>query len=308
MGPIIRTAAVRLAVAAVVLLGVLTVTFFMMRLAPGGPFTTMKGVSPELAANLDKRFGLDEPVSAQFFSMLGGYLKGDLGPSMSFSPGEPVADILARSFPVSLELGFWALVLALVLGVTFGTLSGLRPGGPVDLSISFVMLGLVSASIIVVGALLRKVFIVDLGWFSLGGFDGFSNKVLPSLTLGLAYTAILGRLVRGGVTAQAGDRTLRSIVARGVDHKTAVVKYVVPRALIPMLTYLGPAVAGILTGSFVVETLFEVPGVSACFIQGAAARDYTLVSGAIMTYTAVLVVANLLFETLHTLLDPRERK
>jgi len=290
-----------------VLLGVFTLTFFMMRLAPGGPFTTMKGVSPELAANLDKRFGLDQTVAAQFTTLLGGYLTGDLGPSMSFSPGEPVADILARSLPVSLELGFWALLLAIVLGVVFGTLSGLKPSGPADLGISFVMLGLVSASIIVIGALLRKLFIVDLGWFSLGGFDSFSNKVLPSLTLGLAYTAILGRLVRGGVVAQAGDRTLRSIMARGVSRRTAIVGYVIPRALIPMLSYLGPAVAGILTGSFVVETLFEVPGVSACFIQGAAARDYPLVSGAIMTYTAVLVLTNFTFETLHTLLDPRER-
>jgi len=267
----------------------------------------MKGVSPELAANLDKRFGLDQTVAAQFTTLLGGYLTGDLGPSMSFSPGEPVADILARSLPVSLELGFWALLLAIVLGVVFGTLSGLKPSGPADLGISFVMLGLVSASIIVIGALLRKLFIVDLGWFSLGGFDSFSNKVLPSLTLGLAYTAILGRLVRGGVVAQAGDRTLRSIMARGVSRRTAIVGYVIPRALIPMLSYLGPAVAGILTGSFVVETLFEVPGVSACFIQGAAARDYPLVSGAIMTYTAVLVLTNFTFETLHTLLDPRER-
>lgn len=307
MSRIAKLAAIRLIVAALVLLGVFTLTFFMMRLAPGGPFTTMKGASPELAANLDKRFGLDESVSVQFISTLGGYLTGDLGPSMSFSPGEPVTDILARSLPVSLELGFWALLLAIVLGVLFGTLSGLKTGGPVDLSISFVMLGLVSASIIVVGALFRKLFIVDLGWFSLGGFDSFANKVLPSLTLGLAYTAILGRLVRGGVAAQAGDRTLGSIMGRGVPHRTAVVRYVVPRALIPMLSYLGPAVAGILTGSFVVETLFEVPGVSACFIQGAAARDYPLVSGAIMTYAAVLMVANLAFETAHSLLDPRER-
>ena len=304
---LIKRGSLRLGTALLVLLAVFTITFVMMRLAPGSPFSRMKGVSRGASQNMAVHFGHDRPMLEQYFGVLWRNLRGDLGPSVAFSPGEPVTRILARGFPVSLKLGLVALIIALLLGVPLGLITGLAPGRRLDRLVSGVSLGIMSASVIVLGALLRKWFIADLGWFSLGGFNSFSSGFLPCLTLGVAYAVIFLRLVRGNVRGLVGARAVGAVGARGVPRAVILARYVAPGALIPMLAYMGPAVAGILTGSFVVETLFEVPGVSACFIQGAAARDYPLVSGAILSYTAILLVANFFFETLHSLLDPRQR-
>lgn len=304
----IRKGAIRLGTALLVLLAVFTVTFVMMRMAPGSPFARMNGLSPAVTRNLAVHFGHNKPLVEQYVVVLGRTIKGDLGPSVAFSPGEPVTRILGRSLPVSLKLGLLALLIALALGVPLGIVTGLSPGRKFDRVVSSATLIVMSASVIVLGALFRKWFIVDLGWFRLGGFDSLSSGFLPCLTLGLAYAVIFLRLVRGNVRGLVGRRNLSAVAGRGVPGNISMLKYVAPGALIPMLAYMGPAVAAILTGSFVVETLFEVPGVSACFIEGAAARDYPLVSGAILSYTAILLSANFAFETLHSILDPRERQ
>jgi len=297
---------VRVAVSAAVLLAIFTLTFFLMRAAPGGPFQAMQGMPPEVRANLEHRFGLDLPVAQQYFGLLSGYVTLDFGPSMTFSPGKPVSTILAESFPVSLELGLWALVLAIMLGVTLGTVAGLSPGSAADRSVSAVATIIVSISIIVIAALFRKVFIVDMKLFPPGGFtESAAGRVLPVATLALAYGAIFARLVRGGVASAVSGKTWTAVVGRGVPRRLVVLRYVLPSALIPMLEYLGSVTAGLLTGSFVVETLFEVPGIAVCFVQGAAGRDYTLVSAAIMVYAALLIGLNLVCETLHSMLDPR---
>lgn len=297
----------RLGVAIAVLVAVFALTFTIMRLAPGGPFDRMDRLPPEVLANLEARYGLDQPLPVQFVRLLGGYLTGDFGPSLTFAPGRTVAEVLRTTLPVSMELGFYALVIALLAGIGLGTLAGRRPGSWLDRSVSGLSLVLISASVIVLATLARTLFIRPDGLFVLGGFDSWRNKLLPSATLGLAYAAILVRLARANVAARVAADIARGAVARGVTPQRAFFAYVVPDALIPMLSYMGAVVAAMLTGSFVVETIFAVPGAAALFVEGAQARDYPLVMAAIMVYTALLVALNLFCEWLQTLLDPRLR-
>ncbi len=306
MTPTAKAIMGRLFMAALVLLAVFTATFVIMRAAPGGPFDRMDRLPPEVLENLEARYGLDLPLHRQYLRTLAGFLGGDFGPSLTFAPGRPVADVLAATVPVSAELGLYALLIACLLGGFFGALAGRRPGSWTDRITNLVSLLLISASVIVIATLVRGLFVREGSPFVLGGFGTWRNKLLPSLTLGLAYAAILQRLVRANVAAKAGSRLLDGAVARGVPARKAFLRYVLPEALVPMLSYMGPVVAGILTGSFVVESLFEVPGVAACFVQGAQARDYGLVAAAIMLYTTLLGLY-LLFEAIHTLLDPRLR-
>lgn len=297
----------RLLVALAVLIAVFAVTFAVMRMAPGGPFDRMDRLPPEVAANLEARYGLDQPLPVQFWRLLEGYLYGDLGPSLTFAPGRTVRAVLATTLPVSMELGFYALLVALLVGVGLGILAGRRPGGWLDSGVSGLSLVVISASIIVVATLVRALLIGPGGPFVLGGFDSWRNKLLPSLTLGLAYGALLARLVRANVAARVDADVGRGPVARGVSPRRAFFAYVVPDALVPMLSYMGAVVAAMLTGSFVVETIFAVPGAAALFVEGAQARDYPLVMAAIMVYTGLLVFLNLVCEGLQTFLDPRLR-
>jgi len=308
MRSVLGLAAARLAVSIVVLLAIFTLTFFMMRLAPGDPLDQLEGMPPEVRANMEARYGLDRPILAQYGSALGGLLQGDLGPSLSFAPGRPVLDVISESLPVSMELGAYALLIALFVGVAAGAYAGRRRGGWFDRLAMFLSLLFISASVIVVGALLRSFLVVKGGPFTLGGFDSLQSKFLPSVALGAAYAAIFVRLVRANVVSQLSGGIMTAARARGVPPIAAFVKYVLPQSLIPMLEYMGPAVAGILTGSFVIEAMFEVPGVSACFVHGAQARDYTLVAGSIMVYSVLLLSLNFSFELLHTFLDPRQRR
>lgn len=301
----IKAAVSRLIASAAVLLAVYSVTFVMMRVAPGGPFESFEGMPREVRANLEARFGLDRPIAEQYVTTLAGYLKGDFGPSLSLAPGRSVGEVLAEAFPVSLELGFYALLLALAVGISVGSAAGMRPGSGLDRASAWISLGIISASVIVVGALLRSLLIFRGSPFELGGFDTWRSKVLPVVTLGLAYAAIFLRLVRSNVAHRMEEGRFEAIIARGVPPRRAFLRYMLPEALIPMLDYLAPTIAGIVTGSFVVEMIFEVPGVSRCYVLGAQVRDYTLVSGAVLVYTTILTLLTFVFQTLHDFLDPR---
>jgi oligopeptide transport system permease protein len=304
---LVRRVSSRLAIALSVLLLVFLATFAIMRAAPGGPFQRLEGLPPEVEANLAARYGLDQPLAMQFLTLLSGVLQGDFGPSLGFAPGQSVASVLARTFPVSLELGAYALLIALLLGGTLGIAAGSRPGSLVDRAIGGLTLMVISASVIVLATLVRSWGTSAHGPFQLGGFDSWHNKTLPSVTLGLAYAALIARLVRANVATSVSAHAGRGAAARGVLPTRILWQYVLPGALVPMLSYLGSVVAAMLTGSFVVESIFEVPGVAACFVSGANARDYPLVMAAIMVYTTLLVGLNLLCESLQTLLDPRLR-
>lgn len=296
----------RLLVTLVVLWAVFSLTFLLIHLAPGDPFARAEGLSPEVQASLRARHGLDRPLGEQYFDELARSVVGDFGSSLSFRPGVPVSEILARRLPISMAVGIPALGLALLLGIFFGLLASVR-GGWVDQVLSLLFLVIMSASVIGVGGALRRWFVEDLQWLQLGGTGTWRSWVLPVVTLGVAYASIFQRLVRSNVRRVLDGPRFKGVRSRGVNRGTIFWKYVLPEALVPLLSYIGPAIAALLTGSFVVETLFEIPGMSYCFVQGAHGRDYPLLMGAILFYTAILVVLNLLFESLHLWLDPRKR-
>ena len=303
----LRLVAVRGVTAVVVLLLVYSASFALMRTAPGGPFDRLQGLPEQTLANLERRFGLDRPLAEQYLVTLAGYLQGDLGPSLSFAPGRTVGDVLAQALPVSLELGAWALLVALVLGAGGGLVAGRYPGRWIDRLTTGAALAVISASLIVLGALGREMLALPGFPLQLGGFDSWRNKLLPVLTLGISSGAVFQRLIRANVAQRMSEGMWTAAAARGVPGFRVFWKYVVPAALVPMLDYAGPVVAGILTGSFVIEAVYEIPGAAACFVHGAQGRDYTLVMAAILVYAALLMTCNLVFETLHWFLDPRQR-
>lgn len=297
----------RTAVAVAVLWVVFSLTFVLTRLTPGGPFDPVQMRSPAVRANLEQHYGLKDSPMRQYLAEMGRLVTGDLGLSLTFEPGRPVVDVLSRRLWVSVTLGGWAFLLAVLLGVPAGVLAGLRPGSWTDRLLSLAFITLISLSVIVIAGLLKRWALGPHSPLALGGFSQWRTRVLPVATLGLAYAAILFRLVRSLVLRANDDKLRLAVLGRGVAHRRLVLRYVLPAALIPLLSYLGPFLAGMLTGSFVVESQFDVPGVAACFIQGAAGRDYPLLTGAILVYTALLVTLNLLFETLHDRLDGRRR-
>lgn len=298
----------RLLVALATLFVVFLATFLLMHQAPGGPFAGAERLSAEAQVNLEQRFGLNDPLPVQFIRMAKGVLAGDLGPSLAFAPGRDVAEVIGAAAPVSLLLGAFALLFALLIGVGGGLLAGMAPGRWYARALGAVSLVVISLSVLVVGGLLKHWALGEGSPFYLGISQGWRGWVLPAVSLGLAYGAIYFRLVRAAVAELYQGPRFGAVSARGVSGTRVVLRYILPEALIPLLSYLGPSLAGILTGSFVVERLFELPGLSACFVQGALARDYPLVAGAILFYTALLVTLNFLFETLHTVLDPRLRR
>jgi oligopeptide transport system permease protein len=301
-----RELGIRLLLSVVVLWAVFTATFALTRLAPGNPFGHLGPQSPVASRNMERQHELDQSPLRQYGAQLSALLKGDLGTSLSFAPGARVSSVLWPRFLVSVRLGLWALLVAVVLGGGGGIWAGACLRSPVDRVLTVFFLVLASASVIVLGGTLRTLGTGAGSPFLSGGFQTWRHQVLPVLTLGLVYAAILFRLVRGGVAQQRSSKMLVALSGRGVSARRVLWRYVVPAALVPLLSYLGPFVAGMLTGSLVVERLFDVPGLAACFIQGAASRDYPLLMGAILVYTVLLVALNLGFEWVRRALDARE--
>lgn len=305
MRALARRLLVRIALGVFAVWAVFTVTFFLMHLTPGGPFAGIERLSEASRTNLEARFGLGDSLATQYSRLLRSYLSGDLGPSISFAPGRPVVEVLGRAAPTSLWLGGLGLLAALMLGGVGGLLAGRKRGGWLDRVLTLVSLLCISLSVMVLGGLLKRWALVEGTPLRLGLSEGWRGAVLPVACLGLAYGAIYFRLVRSSVISVMRGPRLTAVLARGVSLRRVTWCYLLPEAFIPLLAYLGPSVAAILTGSFVVETMFQIPGLAACFVQGALSRDYPLVCGSIVFYTALLVGLNLVFETLHLVLDPR---
>ncbi len=301
-----RELGIRLVLSVVVLWVVFTATFALTRLAPGNPFGHLGPQSPVASRNMDRQHELDQSVFRQYWAQLSSLMRGDLGTSLSVAPGARVSSVMWPRFLVSARLGLWALLVAVILGGGCGIWAGVRLRAPVDRVLTVLFLVLASASVIVLGGTLRTLGAASGSPFLSAGGQTWRHQVLPVLTLGLVYAAILFRLVRGGVAQQRSRKMLVALSGRGVSGRRVLWRYVVPAALVPLLSYMGPFVAGMLTGSLVVERLFDVPGLAACFIQGAAARDYPLLMGAILLYTALLVTLNLGFEWVRRSLDARE--
>ena len=287
-----------------VLFVIITATFFMVRFVPGGPFTAERAIPPEILRNLEAHYGLDQPLWQQYLTYLGKIARGDLGPSFKYS-NRTVNEIIADKLPVSLELGGIALAVALVVGLTLGVLAAVRRNSWLDYVASSIgMLG-ICVPTFVLGPLLVLFFAIRLGWFNASGWYGPIDRVLPALTLGFAYAAYIMRLTRGGMLEVLNQDYIRTARAKGASEMRIVLKHALRGGLLPVVSFLGPAIAGILTGSFVIETIFQIPGLGREFVNSAFNRDYTLVLGTVILYAGLIVILNLAADVAQVWLNPK---
>ena len=291
-----------------VLLCVAAMTFFMCRLAPGGPFDDDKQVTAEVREQLNKQFNLDKPLHVQFYQYL-----INLPNLQSFKyPSRTVGDIISQKFPVSAKLGFLAMCIALGIGIMFGVIASLRPNSYIDyIPSSLAMIGICLPTF-VMGPILIYIFSLKLKWLPAtgwGGFDGdiffASDKILPSLTLGLFYDAYISRLTRGGMLDILTQDYIRTAKAKGASAPRVLMKHALRGGLLPVISFMGPAVAGLIAGSFVIETIFNIPGLGQDFVKSAFNRDYTLVLGVVMFYATLIIVLNLIVDILQVTLNPK---
>jgi oligopeptide transport system permease protein len=285
---------------------VISATFFMVRFVPGGPFTAEKAVTPEILRNLEAHYGLNKPLWQQYLDYLGSLARGDLGPSFKY-PNRTVNEIIADKLPVSLELGVISLGLALVIGIGLGTLAAVRRNTWIDyVASTFGMFG-ISVPTFVVGPLLVLGLAIHAGWFNASGWYGPADRVLPALVLGIAYAAPISRLTRGGLLEILHQDFIRTARAKGASEFRVVTHHALRGGLLPVVSFLGPAVAGILTGSFVIETIFQIPGIGREFVNSAFNRDYTLVLGTVILYAVLIMALNLAADIAQAWMNPKVR-
>jgi oligopeptide transport system permease protein len=285
---------------------IITAAFFVMRMAPGGPFDEEQTLPPGIKANLEAAYGLDQPVTVQFGRYVGSLLRGDLGPSFKYKDYR-VSELIARGLPVTLTIGTLALLLAVTLGVPLGMLAALRHDGPVDHAVMSAALLGIAVPNFVLAPVLALAFGVWLGWLPVGGWEPGSppHMVLPVITLALPFVAYIARLARGSMLEVLQAPYLRAARAKGISRGALLRRHVLKPTLLPVVSFLGPATAALLTGSLVVEQVFGLPGVGRYFVQGAINRDYTLVMGMVIFYAALILVLNLVVDLVYGWLDPR---
>ncbi|MGB5210286.1 MAG: oligopeptide ABC transporter permease OppB [Gammaproteobacteria bacterium] len=288
------------------LLIMIAIAFFMIRVAPGGPFDSERKLAPEIEARMIAAYHLDEPLYQQFGRYLGGLVKGDFGPSFQYKE-YTVTELVMAGFPVSLRLGGLAMLLALVVGVGAGTIAALRQNTRTDYSVMAVSMTGISIPNFVMAPLLILLFAVHLGWLPAGGLGGGSpaNLVLPVISLALPQIAYISRLTRGSMIEVLHSNFIRTARAKGLPERLVILRHALKPALLPVVSYLGPATAAIITGSVVIEQIFGVPGLGRYFVQGALNRDYTLVLGVVVFYGVLIIVFNFLVDIVYALLDPR---
>jgi oligopeptide transport system permease protein len=287
-----------------VLLVIITATFFMIRFVPGGPFTAEKAVTPEILRNLEAHYGLDQPLHRQYLNYLGDLLRGDLGPSFKYA-NRTVNEIIFDKLPVSLELGAWSLLVALCLGLPLGTIAAIKRNSFLDyLCSGFGMVGICIPTF-VMGPLLALLFGIHLQWVNVSGWYGPADRILPALTLGFVYAAYVARLTRGGMLEVLNQDYIRTARSKGASELRVIFKHALRGGLLPVVSFLGPAIAGILTGSFVIETIFQIPGLGREFVQSAFNRDYTLVLGTVILYATLIIFLNLVVDVVQVWLNPK---
>ncbi|MBA4135684.1 MAG: ABC transporter [Opitutus sp.] len=283
---------------------IITATFFMVRFVPGGPFTGEKAIPPEILRNLEAHYGLDQPLWKQYALYLGKLVQGDLGPSFKYV-NRSVNEIIADSFPVSLELGAWALLVALTLGLPLGIAAAVKRNSTLDYVCSAIGMIGICVPTFVLGPLLALSFGIYLQWVNVSGWYGPTDRILPGLTLGFVYAAYIMRLTRGGMLEVLHQDFIRTARAKGASEARIIFKHALRGGLLPVVSFLGPAIAGILTGSFVIETIFQIPGLGRQFVTSAFSRDYTVVLGTVILYAALIVVLNLVVDIVQVWLNPR---
>ena len=297
----------RLGTAIPVLLAVITLTFVMVHSAPGGPFDEEKAVSPEVLVKLNERYNLNEPLMVQYFDYLSNVLQGDFGPSFRY-PSRSVTELISIGLPITFELALYAILFALMLGIIAGVISSLRPNTAYDyVPMTIAMAGICIPSI-VLGPSLTLIFGIQLNWLPVTGWgDMPGDKVLPTITLGTAYAAYCARLTRGGMLEILNQDFIRTARAKGLSEFRVVVVHALRGGLTPVIAFLGPAMAGLLAGSFVVETIFGIPGLGRFYVEAAFNRDYTMILGTSIFFSCLIISFNLLSDLVAASLNPKLR-
>jgi len=296
----------RIAGAIPTLLIVITIAFFMMRLAPGGPFDREKSLPPEIEANILKAYNLDKPLHQQYFDYLKNVFQGDFGPSYKYLDFT-VTDLIVAGFPVSLKLGLSAIILAILIGVTTGTIAALQQNSKFDYMVMGAAMTGIAIPNFVMAPLLALIFGVYLSILPVAGWGGgaFPNMIMPVITLALPQIAYISRLTRGSMVETMNSNHIRTARAKGLAEKIVVFRHALRGGLLPVISYLGPATAQIITGSVVIESIFDVPGIGRYFVNGALNRDYPVVMGVVIFFAVLIILLNLIVDLLYGYLDPR---
>jgi oligopeptide transport system permease protein len=291
------------------LLVIVTVAFFMMRIAPGGPFDRERALPAEIEKNVLAAYNLDQPLILQYRDYLLGILRGDFGPSFKYRDFT-VAKLLWTGFPASLKVGGLAIVLAVLLGIALGTIAALRQNTGVDYAVMATAMTGITIPNFVMAPLLTLIFGVYLSWLPVAGWNGGAprNLILPVIALALPQIAYIARLTRGSMIEVLHTNYVRTARAKGLRERIVVARQELKGALLPVISYLGPATAQVVTGSVVIETIFGIPGIGRYFIQGALNRDYTLVMGTVIVFAVLIILLNLIVDLLYGLLDPKVKQ
>ena len=297
----------RLGTAIPVLLAVITLTFLMVHSAPGGPFDEEKVVSPEVLVKLNERYNLNQPLWQQYFDYLANVLQGDFGPSFRY-PSRSVTELISIGLPITFELALYAILFALMIGIIAGVISSLRPNTVYDYTLMTAAMAGICIPSIILGPSLTLVFGIWVEWLPVTGWgDMPGDKILPVITLGTAYAAYCARLTRGGMLEVLNQDFILTARAKGLSEFRVVVIHALRGGLIPVIAFLGPAMAGLLAGSFVVETIFGIPGLGRFYVEAAFNRDYTMILGTSIFFSCLIIFFNLLSDVVAASLNPRLR-
>ncbi len=285
---------------------IVSLTFVLLRVVPGGPFDQDKALPPDIKANIERKYDLDKPLFFQYTSYLTKILQGDLGESYKYV-GRPVTEIISESFPASFLLGFYALLFSFLVGIPLGLFAASKHNQLADNASMIVAISGVSLPNFLVAALLVQIFAMNLRWVPPAGWGSVAYYILPVFCLGMRPIAFIARLTRSSVLDVIGADYIRTAKAKGLSHRTVMYKHVLKNSLIPVLTYSGPLVAAILTGSFVIEIFFAIPGIGKHLVQSVSNRDYPFILALTLLYAGLLVFANLIVDLLYAYFDPRMR-
>jgi oligopeptide transport system permease protein len=297
----------RLLVAIPTLFVIIAISFFMIRIAPGGPFSANRKATPEVMANLERAYHLDEPLPVQFGRYLWGVMQLDFGPSFKYRD-YTVSELIFRGFPISFEIGIWAIGIAALVGILLGTIAALKQNTVIDYGVMGLGMMGIALPTYIMGPAWQLLFALTLHWLPVAGWDGgWQHKVLPILTLALPSIAYIARLTRGSMIESLRSNHVRTARAKGLGMRRVVMRHALLGGLLPTIAFLGPATAGIVTGSVVVERVFSIPGIGRYFVEAASNRDYTLVMGTVIFYGILIIIANLVVDLTYAFVDPKVR-
>ncbi len=289
-----------------VLLLVIFLTFLLMKAIPGGPFTSEKGVPAEILANMNAKYGLDQPWYTQYVRYIYHAVQGDLGVSMT-QKGRTVMEVIGSAFPVSMHLGIMAFILAMFIGIPAGVIAALKHNTWADYGALFYSSIGWAVPVFIIGPVFIYIFSIRLGWFPTSRWEGPKYWVLPTVVLGLALSAYFARLTRGSMLETLQQDYVRTAFAKGLSYRTVMTKHVLRNSLIPVVTQAGPLLGFVITGSFLTEYIFAIPGLGKYYVSSVSNRDYSVVMGLAVLLSVVIIIANLIVDILYGILDPRIR-